>query len=481
METNMDIKQLKHYLKTASDMEAAVYSCDCAIQELSAHLAKPIKELAVPEPSYPAKPLPQAPAMPMKPVEPRKPTPEKKAFQKPRSTASILGKALASALFPSDSIFWELFAGFWLKVLGVSVAALCILFPLNSSGILRLPPDLKLTDLCVMIGIGAVLLFRLIRFLYLSVKGIQEKDVELKIYRQNIANQKQYNENNQAAYERDMLSYHKQMAQYESDCLQAQRRAVINAQEADVRWQDTIRRMQDNHAMLLSKAKYSKEMQLRQRSEIEAQRSQLQKRLAELRQQLKELYQAGPLYPTYQNMVAVSQLYDYIASGISNTLDGPYGAYSQYMNDVRAARICESIDSLRNDMLKGFKMLGSIQHQLLTELESCHSAIRDVERAINNMDHSMSGYMREIDEAIRDSGNYTRDMSDRLADFQLNYERQGYMMQQMADNAQDLSRSLSAIRESSHTAALNTSMIAFNQHLDMLSRGVSGYYSAYGR
>lgn len=52
------------------------------------------------------------------------------------------------------------------------------------------------------------------------------------------------------------------------------------------------------------------------------------------------------VYPTYRNMIAVTQLMEYIESGVASTLEGSDGANSQYLQDVRTNRICSILNYL---------------------------------------------------------------------------------------------------------------------------------------
>lgn len=50
---------------------------------------------------------------------------------------------------------------------------------------------------------------------------------------------------------------------------------------------------------------------------------------------LRNLYEEGIIYPKYQNLVAVSTIYEYLASGRCDRLEGPNGAYNLYEMELR--------------------------------------------------------------------------------------------------------------------------------------------------
>lgn len=50
---------------------------------------------------------------------------------------------------------------------------------------------------------------------------------------------------------------------------------------------------------------------------------------------LRNLYEEGIIYPKYQNLVAVSTIYEYLASGRCDRREGPNGAYNLYEMELR--------------------------------------------------------------------------------------------------------------------------------------------------
>lgn len=55
----------------------------------------------------------------------------------------------------------------------------------------------------------------------------------------------------------------------------------------------------------------------------------------DLKEALRTLYEENIIYPKYQNLVAVSTIYEYLASGRCDRLEGPNGAYNLYEMELR--------------------------------------------------------------------------------------------------------------------------------------------------
>ena len=78
------------------------------------------------------------------------------------------------------------------------------------------------------------------------------------------------------------------------------------------------------------------------------------------RDNLARLYAAGNVHPKYRNLAAVSALYEYVDTGICETLEGPFGAYSRLEQDARMDRILLKLDHV----IDRLDELRSSQYQL---------------------------------------------------------------------------------------------------------------------
>lgn len=84
------------------------------------------------------------------------------------------------------------------------------------------------------------------------------------------------------------------------------------------------------------------------------------------------LYSANIIYPDFRNLVAVSQILAYLEMGIADTLEGPNGAYKEYLKDIRVGRICNKLDDLQMEIRNGFR---GFQNVLLKEMRISHQKI----------------------------------------------------------------------------------------------------------
>lgn len=116
----------------------------------------------------------------------------------------------------------------------------------------------------------------------------------------------------------------------------------------------------------------------------------------QIQSKLSTLYEALDIHPNFQNMVAAYQIRDYLSTGICDELTGPHGAYAQYMNDVRASRICDSIDQLRESMEESFSRL---QDAVIGELSNIHGRLDnlsyDIQRGFNAL-HAQNAQNQQI-------------------------------------------------------------------------------------
>lgn len=150
------------------------------------------------------------------------------------------------------------------------------------------------------------------------------------------------------------------------------------------------------------------------------------KKCEELRLQRSQLYAMNVLHPSFQNMIAANQIREYLEMGICDGLEGTNGAYALYMQDVRANRICESIDDLRQTVQEGFNEVKGKMSAVMAELRrtnanidalntSINSGFSDMQRAISegqekfnaNQQASLNeanGYLRSISKTLQDAG-----------------------------------------------------------------------------
>ena len=112
--------------------------------------------------------------------------------------------------------------------------------------------------------------------------------------------------------------------------------------------------------------------------------------------QLQLLYDQNHLYPSFRNLIAAYQIREYLQMGICDTLEGPTGAYAQYMNDVRTARICDSITDLKRSLTSA---IHGLQGTLARELQQIDSNLTDIRSEMNTSMNRLTSQMQQMQNA----------------------------------------------------------------------------------
>ncbi|MBQ7672987.1 MAG: hypothetical protein IJT36_00415 [Alphaproteobacteria bacterium] len=76
----------------------------------------------------------------------------------------------------------------------------------------------------------------------------------------------------------------------------------------------------------------------------------VQNTIAQVKKDLEKSYSLGIIYDSYRNLCAVSSFYEYIASGICNSLEGADGAIKLYRNEMLQGRIIDSLNNIQNSL-----------------------------------------------------------------------------------------------------------------------------------
>ena len=67
---------------------------------------------------------------------------------------------------------------------------------------------------------------------------------------------------------------------------------------------------------------------------------------------LDKLYELNVIFPKYRDLVAVSQMYEYVASGRCNTLSGYEGAYNLYEQELRMNIVISQLEDIYDQLMK---------------------------------------------------------------------------------------------------------------------------------
>lgn len=153
---------------------------------------------------------------------------------------------------------------------------------------------------------------------------------------------------------------------------------------------------------------------------------ELNTKYEEVKKQRDKLYAMNVLHPSFQNVIAVNRIRDYLEMGICDRLEGANGAYAQYMQDVRVNRICKSVDELRQTVEKGFNEIKGKLSAFMVEMRRTNANIdalnANISSEFSNMQRLISegqkrsdahlqadlkeanGYLRSISKTLQDAG-----------------------------------------------------------------------------
>lgn len=84
---------------------------------------------------------------------------------------------------------------------------------------------------------------------------------------------------------------------------------------------------------------------------------------------LRNLYEEGVIYPKYQNLVAVSTIYEYLASGRCDRLEGPNGAYNLYEMELRQNIVIGQLSTITEHL----EQIKENQYTLYYEIQSANN------------------------------------------------------------------------------------------------------------
>ena len=109
-------------------------------------------------------------------------------------------------------------------------------------------------------------------------------------------------------------------------------------------------------------------------TETQKQLTQLNELLEKLISTRDNLYSADIVYSKYRNLIAISTIYEYFASGRCSELEGPNGAYNLYENELRANIIIGSLGQIISDL----QQIKNGQFALYQELHNSNKIITNL-------------------------------------------------------------------------------------------------------
>lgn len=141
---------------------------------------------------------------------------------------------------------------------------------------------------------------------------------------------------------------------------------------------------------------------------------------ARIKAMLEKLYGLGIVYQTFQNTIAVHQIRQYLEMGLCDALEGPAGAYAEYMKDVRAQRICDSIQDMKEAVLGALNQIAANQQLLYREMRQVNENIvslqSSVERGLQTIQEEIQKTREGLIQAESDTGKSNAAVDKQLED-----------------------------------------------------------------
>lgn len=458
----MELQQLKDYLFTVTELESAIYACKQAISSMKAQLNKPKREIKIPEPQYPEKPSPGIPPALTPPELPKieKLPGEEDVYptQKNTSGGFSLFETILTGYFAFAILVIKFFCG--CAITAVLTAEKFIRGFKEKNAI---PIPYLIT--CAIGGILFVIVLQL-RKNKKDKAQAEAREAEIRDNKARI----------ESEYAKAMDTYRAKKAIYDQekariDALYAEKNKVALAA-----WESQLKEIDISHEAFINAARMQTQLELAKQEELKISIQIMEKRRDVLEEKLCKLYNLDIIYPNFRDFIAVSQIYEYISSGIATELQGPDGAYALYMNDVRAARICSSIDDLKRTVQDGMQSLLASQHYLYQQVLEANSNLRSLDIAFGSMDRTITSYGNDITDLLTQSCNYSHDVSRALSGLCNDAAR---FANDWRAHANRMEESAQVIAENTHNTALNTALISCNQYLDMKEKGITGYSAVY--
>ena len=455
----MEKQQLLDYLKAAMDMETAVYACKQAVQKVNSAIAAPYKPPVVPELQYADKPAPSRLVLPRKPQAPVLEQPEEIPLPKLHYDSDDILECFLNVITLS---FHPLRA--------LIVALICTALALPACGVIYLfwRDDLQklITPVCC-VSIAVVALGYILMNIFRPIIDWKQDTQETK--RKNAAAKQQARQQ----YDNDLRTYKQAMADFEVESEKARQSAITQTQHELQLWQADNRKREENYEIMLDSAGKIQTAHDQRMATLRKERMRLDDKLIELEGMLESFYNQNVLFYKYRNHAAIAQIYDYLASGIADQLEGPHGAYAHYEDDLRAVKICDSIEQLRRDVREEIAKVIEMQYSICEELRSCEYAIRDVGNAVWEIDNDFTSFRRDFDSAVSGFADNMSELSDSVVSIGRRADAYRNVLSSISSGIEDIS-------STSRKTAYNTAMIGLNQYLDMKTRGVNAYYASYG-
>lgn len=151
---------------------------------------------------------------------------------------------------------------------------------------------------------------------------------------------------------------------------QAFERVVIENREIDRRNAEIRARNADSKALVRRKA-----------AAVELRLNEIKQGIDETQKTLNQYYGLNIVFEKYRNFVAISSIYEYFVSGRCQELEGPYGAYNKFEEELRQNMIIARLD----DVLRSLSRIERNQSMLYHAIQEGNRAVQQIQRGIQGM------------------------------------------------------------------------------------------------
>lgn len=115
---------------------------------------------------------------------------------------------------------------------------------------------------------------------------------------------------------------------------------------------------------------------------------------------LTNTYSANIIYKKYQTVEACASIYDYLESGRCYMLEGPYGAYNKYDDDLAKGIIIKKLEEI-----------GSKMDMIIANQEKAYCVMQKIQKNVEEMESDMKNIcqsLQDVDGKLNDIANNTK-------------------------------------------------------------------------
>lgn len=128
-------------------------------------------------------------------------------------------------------------------------------------------------------------------------------------------------------------------------------------------------------------AKRRRDLDIDKYPKAKAEISKLELPLEVSKETLQNLYDLDVIFPKYRNLIAVSTIYEYFASGRCTELTGPNGAYNLYESELRQNLIIGKLENIQSNL----EQIKDNQYILYSEMSKANRSIEEINQDVRSL------------------------------------------------------------------------------------------------